>query len=238
MNILLFTAQELSATGQLYIQDNRRQSHLAKVIKPDVGERLRVGQINGSTGHAEVLQHTTEATLLQVTLTQPPIEPLPLKLLLAVPRPKMMRRILQTCATMGVSEITLLNSTKVEKSYWQTPFLQAQNIIDNLVLGLEQAGTTHLPQVHKAPLFKPFVEDQLALWAGQSTKLVAHPRDAQPCPTASKQAMTLAIGPEGGFTDYEVGKLQQQGFTSLSLGPRILRVETAVPVAIARLCAL
>ncbi len=238
MNILLFTAQELSATGQLYIQDSRRQSHLAKVIKPDVGERLRVGQINGSTGHALVLQHTTEATLLQVELTQPPIEPLLLKLLLAVPRPKMMRRILQTCATMGVSEITLLNSAKVEKSYWQTPFLQSQNIIDNLVLGLEQAGTTHLPQVHKAPLFKPFVEDQLALWAGQSTKLVAHPRDAKACPTASKQAMTLAIGPEGGFTDYEVGKLQQQGFTSFSLGPRILRVETAVPVAIARLCAL
>ena len=238
MNILLFTAQELSATGQLYVQDSRRQSHLANVIKPALGERLRVGQINGATGYAEVLTHTAEATLLQVKLTLPPIEPLPLKLLLAVPRPKMMRRILQTCATMGVSEITLLNSAKVEKSYWQTPFLQPQTIIDNLVLGVEQAGTTHLPQVNKAPLFKPFVEDQLALWAGQSTKLVAHPRDAQASPTASKQSITLAIGPEGGFTDYEVGKLQHQGFTSFSLGPRILRVETAVPVAIARLCAL
>jgi RsmE family RNA methyltransferase len=238
MNILLFSADEVSATGQLYIQDARRQSHLAQVLKPNVGDSLRVGQINGDIGQAQVLQHTPQATLLQVELNQPSVAPLALKLLLALPRPKMMRRILQTCATLGVSEITLLNSSKVEKSYWQTPFLQPQGVLDNLILGLEQAGTTHLPLVHKATLFKPFVEDKLDAWAGHSQRLVAHPRHAQNCPPASNQAKTLAIGPEGGFTDYEVDKLQQQGFSPFSLGARILRVETAIPVAIARLSAL
>jgi len=150
----------------------------------------------------------------------------------------MMRRIIQTCATLGVSEITLLNSAKVEKSYWQTPILQPQSIYENLILGLEQAGTTQLPLVHKAPLFKPYVEDKLDQWAGQSRRLVAHPRDAQQCPNASQQATTLAIGPEGGFSEYEVDKLIQQGFTPFSLGPRIMRVETVIPVAISRLCAL
>jgi 16S rRNA (uracil1498-N3)-methyltransferase len=75
----------------------------------------------------------------------------------------MMRRILQTCATLGVSEITLLNSAKVEKSFWQTPILQPLNVYNHLILGLEQAGTTQLPLVHKAELFKPYVKVRHAL---------------------------------------------------------------------------
>jgi len=228
----------MSDKGQVLIQDPRRQTHLFKVLKPNVGDSLRVGEINGLTGTGQVLDHHQGATLIQINLHQSSPEPLVLKLLLAVPRPKMMRRILQTCATLGVAEITLLNSAKVEKSYWQTPHLSPQSIYDNLLLGLEQAGTTQLPLVRKEPLFKPFVEDRLDAWASDSLRLVAHPRNAQPCPAASHQPITLAIGPEGGFSDYEVDKLQQQGFCAFSLGPRIMRVETAVPVAISRLCAL
>jgi len=238
MNILLFNASELSHTRQIIINDLRRQTHLAKVIKPIIGDTIRVGQINGAIGLAKVISHTPLETHLEVVFNQASPAPLALKLLLAIPRPKMMRRILQTCATLGVSEITLLNSAKVEKSYWQTPILQPQSIYDNLILGLEQAGTTQLPLVHKAQLFKPYVEDKLDQCAGQSRRLVAHPRDAHQCPTANQQATTLAIGPEGGFTEYEVDKLIQQGFMPFSLGPRIMRVETAIPVAISRLCTL
>jgi len=238
MNILLFNVDELSSMGQIQITDPRRQTHLAKVIRPEIGDTLRVGQVNGAIGLGKVIAHSEHETQLEITLNQDGPTPLALKLLLAVPRPKMMRRILQTCATLGVSEITLLNSAKVEKSYWQTPFLQPLRIYDNLLLGLEQAGTTQLPLVHKAKLFKPYVEDNLNQWAADSRRLVAHPRSAHPCPNANKKATTLAIGPEGGFTDYEVDKLAEQGFIPFSLGPRIMRVETTIPVAISRLCAL
>ena len=238
MNILLFNVNELSASGHLHITDPRRQAHLTKVIRPKLGDTLRVGQINGHTGLGTIINHTQQETWLEIALTQNSPAPLALKLLLAVPRPKMMRRIFQTCATLGVSEITLLNSAKVEKSFWQTPVLQPLNVHNQLILGLEQAGTTQLPLVHKAELFKPYVEDKLNYWAGFSRRLVAHPRQAQACPQASQQATTLAIGPEGGFTDYEVDQLVAQGFIPFSLGPRILRVETAIPVAISRLCAL
>jgi RsmE family RNA methyltransferase len=238
MNILLFNSNELSSLGHLLIEDARRQSHLLKVIRPKLGDTLRVGQINGALGLGKIISHTEYATRLEIQLNQNSPALLKLKLLLAVPRPKMMRRILQTCATLGVSEITLLNSAKVEKSYWQTPVLHPENIHDNLILGLEQAGTSQLPLVHKAELFKPYVEDKLDDWAGNSRRLLAHPRNAQACPIASQNDTTLAIGPEGGFTNYEVEKLIQQGFIPFSLGPRIMRVETAIPVAISRLCAL
>jgi len=238
MNILLYKVNELSSMGQIQITDPHRQTHLVNVIKPNIGDSLRVGQINGAIGLGKVIAHSELETRLEITLSQNSPAPLGLKLLLALPRPKMMRRILQTCATLGVSEITLLNSAKVEKSYWQTPLLQPLSIYNHLRLGLEQAGTTQLPLLHKAELFKPFVEDKLSHWAGNSRRLVAHPRNANACPDATQQATTLAIGPEGGFTDYEVGKLEEQGFIPFSLGPRIMRVETAIPVAISRLCAL
>ena len=238
MNILLFPAQQLGSDQYLTITDSRQQEHLAKVLKPAVGDRLRVGEINGQIGFGEVLHHDQQSTQLSITLQESSPPALPLKLLLAVPRPKMLRRILQTCATLGVSEVKLINSAKVEKSFWQTPFLQPHKVYDNLLLGMEQGGLTHLPQLSQAKLFKPFVEDELQQWSHGTKRLVAHPRDAQACPTASVQPTTLAIGPEGGFTEYEIDMLAQQGFTSISLGARILRVETAIPVAISKLMQL
>ena len=131
MNILLFNANELSASGHLHITDPRRQAHLTKVLRPKLGDTLRVGQINGDIGVGTIVNHTAAGNLAG-DHTQLKIAPAPLavKLLLAVPRPKMMRRILQTCATLGVSEITLLNSAKVEKSFWQTPILQPLNVMN------------------------------------------------------------------------------------------------------------
>ena len=99
-----------------------------------------------------------------------------------------------------------------------------------------------------AKLFKPFVEDQLAHWAGNTRCLIAHPlsvsateQNTKPCyiaPLPNSQPTTLALGPEGGFSSYEVRKITEQGFTRISLGERILRVETAIPVAIAQLMKL
>lgn len=123
----------------------------------------------------------------------------------------------------------------MEKSFWQTPWLSDDNLRENLTLGLEQARDTVMPQVHIRKLFKPFVEDELpALLAGKRA-LVAHPGTEQPCPTHMDQPTALCIGPEGGFTPYEVGKLEEAGCDPVHLGPRILRVETAVPVLVSRL---
>ncbi|MDY3198950.1 MAG: 16S rRNA (uracil(1498)-N(3))-methyltransferase, partial [Pseudomonadaceae bacterium] len=166
---------------------------------------------------------------------QPPPPKLPLTLLLAMPRPKMFRRILQHCATLGVAQIVLLNSYRVEKSFWQTPFLQPDSIRENLLLGLEQARDTVLPELHIEKRFKPFVEDRLPELLGDSLGLVAHPGDYPPCPRAVDGAVTLAIGPEGGWIAYEVDKLIEAGLQPVQLGERILRVETAVTALVARL---
>ncbi|MCL1478253.1 MAG: 16S rRNA (uracil(1498)-N(3))-methyltransferase [Marinobacter sp.] len=234
MNLaLLFVADFISAdTVRL---SDRRLEHLRRIRKIAVGDSVPVGQVNGNIGVGRVTSLTEHYAELHISLDQAPPTPLPLTLMLAMPRPKMFRRTLQTCATLGVKELWLMNSYKVEKSFWQTPWLQEPALHDNLVLGLEQARDTLMPKVHIRKLFKPFVEDELpALLAGKQA-LVAHPGSAQPCPVHLPGPAALCIGPEGGFTDYEVDKLQQAGCQAVHLGQRILRVETAVPVLVSRL---
>ncbi len=234
MNLLLLEEQDFTGPQQVKLS-GRRLQHMLEIQQVAPGDCLRVGLLGGLMGQGEVVALNDHQAELQVMLTQPPPPKLPLTLLLAMPRPKMFRRILQHCATLGVAEIILLNSYRVEKSFWQTPFLQPPAIRENLLLGLEQARDTVLPRVRIEKRFKPFVEDELPGLVAGTTALVAHPGDYPACPRAMAGAVTLAIGPEGGWIPYEVDKLSAAGFQPVQLGERILRVETAVTALIGRL---
>lgn len=234
MNLLLLDAPDF-ITDQRVRLSGRRLQHMREIHQATPGDTLRVGLIDGLMGRGHILSLTDEQAELEVRLDQPPPAKLPLTLLLAMPRPKMFRRILQHCASLGVADIVLLNSYRVEKSFWQTPFLQSEVIRENLLLGLEQARDTVLPQVRIEQRFKPFVEDCLPGLVGDGLGLVAHPGDHPLCPRAVTGPITLAIGPEGGWIPYEVDKLIAAGLQPVQLGERILRVETAVTALIARL---
>ena len=186
-------------------------------------------------GEGRLLRLEAHEAELEIRLDQPPPAKLPLTLLLALPRPKMLKRVLQTVAAMGVPRLVLLNSYRVEKSFWQTPFLEPQAIREQLILGLEQARDTVLPDVLVEKRFKPFVEDRLPALAADTLGLLGHPGAYPACPRAVEGPVTLAIGPEGGWIPYEVEKLQAAGLAPVQLGERILRVETAVTALLARL---
>lgn len=234
MNLLLLEEQDFTAPQRVHLS-GRRLQHMQDIQQVAVGDSLRVGQIGGLMGEGQVVALNQDHAELQVNLTQRPPAKLPMTLLLAMPRPKMFRRILQHCTSLGVAEIILLNSYRVEKSFWQTPFLQPEVIRENLLLGLEQARDTVLPRIRIEKRFKPFVEDQLPALATSTTALVAHPGDFPSCPRAVAGPVTLAIGPEGGWIPYEVDKLASAGMQPVQMGERILRVETAVTALIARL---
>ena len=164
--------------------------------------------------------------------------PLAVTLLLALPRPKALRRLLQGITAFGIKRVILLNTARVDKSYWSSPLLTTAAIREQLLLGLEQARDTRLPEVLLRPRFRPFVEDELRQLTGDSLCLVAHPGSDRPCPCAVSQPVTLAIGAEGGFIPFEVDLLQAQGFLPVQLGIRPLRVESAVPALLGRLLPL
>lgn len=234
MNLLLLTGADFISAERVRIND-RRLLHLNAVHKASIGQTLRAGLLGGLQGQATLLSINDDTAELQVDFHTPPPAKLPITLLLALPRPKMLRRTLQTIASMGVARLVLINSYRVEKSFWQTPFLQPEAIREQLILGLEQARDTVLPELILAPRFKPFVEDQLPALAANTRGLIAHPGDYPACPRALNEPVTLAIGPEGGWIPYEVELLSKAGLQPVQLGDRILRVETAVPALLARL---
>ena len=235
MNLLLLEDGDFVAEGRALLR-GRRLKHLHEVHRAECGDALRVGRLGGRMGEGRILRlEADEAEIAVESLDQSPPTKLPLTLLLALPRPKMLKRVLQTVASMGVPRLVLLNSYRVEKSFWQTPFLEPAAIREQLILGLEQARDTVLPEVIIEKRFKPFVEDRLPQLAAGSLGLVGHPGAFPPCPRAVDGAVTLAIGPEGGWIPYEVDKLQEAGLAPVQLGERILRVETAVTALLARL---
>lgn len=234
MNFLLFDPSERDTNGRVRVRGARRD-HLRQYLAVKPGDSLKVGEIGGLLGTGRVIADGPAGIEIEVQLDRPPPPPRPLTLILALPRPKMLRRILQTIATLGVAELHLINSFRVEKSYWQTPWLENTAIAEQLRLGLEQGGDTRPPTVYLHKRFKPFVEDELPAIVAGTRALVAHPYGESPCPIAWDAPLALAIGPEGGFIPYEVDKLVQCGFEAVTLGPRILRVETAIPVLVGRL---
>jgi RsmE family RNA methyltransferase len=233
VNLLLLEREELCRSRAVVC--GRRRDHIVSVHRAEVGKTLRTGVIGGLVGSARVVAIDETSVELDVQLAEQPPAPLPCTLVLALPRPKVLRRTLQAVASLGIKSIVLLNAFRVEKSYWQTPILSAEQLRDELVLGLEQARDTILPVVRQARLFRPFVEDELAGVVAGSRLLLAHPAVDATCPRALTQPVTLVVGPEGGFVQFELDLLAAAGAETVSLGARTLRVETAIAALLGRL---
>lgn len=233
MNLILIEPGEVAPDGTARLT-GRRARHVREVLDASPGERLRAGLVGGRMGEAEVIEATAEALALALRLDQDPPPPAPLQLLLALPRPKILRRVLQAVASMGVKRLVLCGTYRVERSYFGSPFLAPEALRAELLLGLEQGRDTVLPEVQVRRFFKPLVEDELAALLPAPVRLLAHPA-APPLPPAPPCGeLALAIGPEGGFTAYETGLLEAHGWEPFSLGPRVLRVDTAVSFAAGR----
>ena len=235
MNLLLLTPDDFVSDSRVALR-GRQLQHVLSVHQAKVGEILRVGLVNHLMGEGRITALSPKCLEMEVNnLTEEPPAPLPLTVLLALPRPKMLKRSLQHLTALGVKKIVLMNSYRVEKSFWQSPWLSEPKIHEQLVLGLEQARDTVLPEVIQEKRFKPFVEDRLPTMVAGKRGMVAHPVGGTTCPHQIKGEAVLAIGPEGGFIPYEVEKLQEAGFERIHLGSRILRVETAVTAITSKL---
>jgi len=237
VNLLLLLPSEIDARGNACVE-GRRLEHVRSVHNATVGETLKVGVLGGRVGEGEITKLDEKQLELCCTLEHDPPPALPVSLVLALPRPPVLRRVLQHVASVGIKKLVLLHAKRVEKSYWQSSALEPDAIAESLVLGLEQARDTILPEVLLRQRFRPFVEDELAILAKGTTALVAHPEAAKPCPADLPGPITLVIGPEGGFIPFEIDLVRAQGFAPITLGPRPLRVEAAVSALVGRLVSL
>jgi len=233
MNIVLLDPRQTES--ELWSITSKRQlEHLKQHVNVQVGDRLKVGIREGQRYLTEIVEVTEQAVKLKpIQIEAVPVK-LPVTLILAMPRPKVLRRLMMDSVTLGVEKIILLHSYRVDKSYWQTPFLQ--QLDQYVTLGLEQAGDTVAPQIDIYKRFKPFVEDVFpSLITADRPAYVAHPYAESKMPFAIEHACTIVIGPEGGFIPYEIDLLTKNGCQAFSLGNRIIRTETVIAYVLGRL---
>ncbi len=230
MNLILLFPEDFLSEDHVRLT-GRRLAHVTSVHRAMVGDTLAVGIAGGRMGRGEVTRIDAEALEMRLTIDRDPPKALEATLVLALPRPKVLNRVIASATSLGVKRIFLINAWRVEKSYWKSPRLSAENLMMQRVLGLEQARDTILPSIELRRFFRTFVEDELPSIIDGSTALVAHPGGTGHI--VPGQPLTIAIGPEGGFIAEEIASLERIGFVTVSLGERILRVETAVAVALA-----
>ena len=234
MNLVLLHPSDFISENRVQLQ-GRTLKHVLEVHRATAGDALRVGVVNGRIGQGRIQNINSDAMEMTVSLEAEPPAPLPLRLILALPRPKVLNRVIAAATSMGIREIDLINAWRVEKSYWESPRLSDENLRVQSILGLEQAGDTILPTIRLHKLFAPFVKDELPSFLSGRRALLAHPYASDGAPREVKDRVVLAIGPEGGFIDRELNTFRDLGFSQVRLGPRILRVETALACLVGRL---
>ena len=228
MNLLLIEPADVTAAGAVTLTGAAAR-HVTEVLKARSGQKIRVGLVDGPTGTATVGEMTASAVALSCTFDGgTPARPR-LDLLLALPRPKVLRRLWAQLAALGVGHILLTNAEKVERHYFDTHVLTPDFYRPLLIEGLQQARDTSVPLVSVHRRLKVLVEDHLDGICPTTYRFVADP-SGTPDQVRVKDGdarVLLAVGPEGGWNDYERALFAAHGFQTFSIGPRTLRTDTA-----------
>ncbi len=239
MNLLLLEDADFDQTagsGTRAVVSGERLKHVRKVLRAAVGDTLEVGRLGGGIGRGRIVELNRERVVLEHgLLDREPPAPLPVTLVLALPRPKFVGRILQAAAAMGVKRILLIHTARVEKSYWQSSVMRPQALQRHLMLGLAQARDTVLPEIECWGGPRELGEALPGLVRDHGRVLVGDASGTEPCPLGVNAPTALLVGPEGGFLDEELASCENAGATIVNLGPRALRVEHAVVALLSRL---
>ncbi len=230
MNLILLEPSEVSGACDVHLSGSRA-AHLLNVLRVADGHQVRVGIVDGPCGVGTVQSVSDDTIALQCAFeTTVPTRP-PVDLLLALPRPKVLRRLWAQIAALGVGQIVLTNAERVERHYFDTHVVTPECYRPLLIEGLQQARDTRLPTVSIHRRFRVLVEDELDGLFGRGLRLVADPAatrraGAVVCETVEERVL-LAIGPEGGWNDFEMQLLETHGFQPVGMGSRTLRTDTA-----------
>lgn len=247
MNLILIHPHELDSAGRVRLVGECAE-HIRSVLRATPGKTLKIGLLNGPKGIGTVESISGKDVVLCCEFEEK-IQPRPsVDLLLALPRPKVMKRLWAQLAALGVGRIILTTAEKVERYYFDSHVLEPDFYNERLIEGLQQAGDTILPEVRIVRQLKPFLEDELDVIfpnpgpQGVTNCLLADPSGTQTifqCLKNNKpQRSCVAIGPEGGWTPYELELFAAHGFQVFNAGPRILRTDTACVALLSMLTVL
>lgn len=233
MNIILLSENDW-IEEQVALLCDHRATHIRSVLNATVGDTVRVGLLNSHRGQGIIEAIDENGVRLKVKASEAPPPRHCFDIVLALPRPKMLRRILRTVAEFGVANLHLINSARVEKSYWQSPLLHPDKLNAALMAGLERSMDTVLPRIHFHKRFRPFVEDELVELCAGRPCWIAEMNASNSLADQTRGPGVVLIGPEGGFVPFEVNLAESVIAQRVHLGGRILSVDTALTTVLAQ----
>jgi len=228
--------EKLEPGGEVLL-DAAISHYLARVLRVVAGQALVLFNGDGHDYAATVEKASKNGILASITARLPaiPESPLHSTLVQSLARGERMDYALQKATELGVTVIQPVESVRTEvrlkpekiparMGHWQKVLISA----------CEQCGRARVPELRE-PM-------DLVDWVGSPSdgqRLVLAPGESRPLAQMElSAAVQLLVGPEGGFEDQELELLQRSGVQAVSLGPRILRTETAGPAALAILQAM
>lgn len=226
MNLILIEKEELDATGHCRLHDHRAR-HIREVLRAEPSDQIVIGLLEGPRGTAEIIASDSDSITLRCTFEAGVPPRGNISIMLAMPRPKVMKRLWAQLAAMGVDRIFITNAARVEKFYFDSHVIDPEFYRPLLREGLQQARDTREPLVSVHRELKPFIEDELDGYTPDTLRLVADHRASQKLQPMPGKRVLLAVGPEGGWTPFELDLLVRRGFSAVGIGERTLRTDTA-----------
>lgn len=224
----VYLDQPLSVSGQLQL-DEQSSHYLLKVLRMGSGRELILFNGTGGEYLAEIIEAGKKSVVVNIKSfsAENRESSLSIELAIGISRGERMDWVLQKATELGVSKVTPLITERTEvKVSGDRQDKKMQHWQQILISACEQCQRNILPQLHEPK--------SINAWIGKVTadqKFVLHHRHAKKLQSTEKpSSVCLLIGPEGGLTEDEIQLAESQGFTSLRLGPRVLRTETA-PIA-------
>lgn len=232
MNLILLFPEDFVSKGVVRLTDYRA-THIREVHRATVGKTLRVGLVGGATGEGKVVALEGDAVNLEVKIPEGHPETPSLSLILALPRPQTLKKVLEMIGAFGIRELILINTERVQKSFFSSKLLKDDAWMHHLRLGMEQGSNTYLTEVKVYPSFSEFFEKENL--PSEGIRIMSHlvtDHTLWETPVAQPHSLSTsiycAVGPEGGWLEPEVERFQSRGFQVVSLGNTIHRVENAV----------
>jgi RsmE family RNA methyltransferase len=233
MNLLLLNRSDLIAENKAEIFGEKVR-HLNEILKLNPGNEVRVGILNGKKGKAVIEKIETEKAVLSFELYEDPLPKIPLSVIVALARPKVLSRLVSDLVSYGVEGIEIIQTYFGDKGYWENELFTESGLAEAVGKGLEQSMDTIPPKISLVKRFGPYSNDILPEYSAKSNCYIALPGDFPKIGEIEKgKSNIIAIGPERGWTKYEAAQFIKAGFQPVSLGNRVVRTEAAVHACVA-----
>lgn len=235
MNLLIIYKTEMVSENEVVIA-GKRVDHLREILDAKKGTVVRAGLFNGKKGTAEIVEIDEKKAVLKTSFPELPEPKIPLTVIIGLCRPKVISRLISDLTTYGVKRIDIIQTYYGDKGYWANDIFTPSGLEECIVKGLEQSMDTVPPRINLIKRFGPYSNDVLPqLISSDSKGFVCSPTALENLKIITKGTENvIAIGPERGFTKYELSQFINAGFEPAALGSRILRTESAVHVAVAQ----